>query len=55
MDMLRSRFLRGNWLFSKKTSLIHITDFKTGLMFLKELHNDSKNMIGVQQGCKVGY
>ena len=24
-------------------------------MFLKELHNDSKNMIGVQQGCKVGY
>lgn len=54
-EMLRARFLRGNWLFSKKNSLIDITDYKTGLMFLKELQNDSKNIIGVQQGCKVSY
>ena len=53
--MLRARFLRGNWLFSKKNSLIDITDYKIGLMFLKELQNDSKNIIGVQQGCKVSY
>ena len=45
--MLRARFLRGNWLFSKKISLIDITDFKTGLMLFKELLNDSKKMIGV--------
>lgn len=55
MDILRLQFLRGNWLFSQSNSLIHITDFKTYLIFLKERYIDSTNIVGDKEGCKTGY